>query len=41
MLTMSKEAQDGYDLIEWIAAQSWSNENVATVGNSWLGIMQL
>lgn len=40
VLTMTQEAQDGYDLIEWVAAQPWSNENVATVGNSWLGIMQ-
>ncbi|KAH6629745.1 Alpha/Beta hydrolase protein [Boeremia exigua] len=36
----SQEAHDGYDLIEWTAKQPWCNENVATVGNSWLGIMQ-
>ncbi|KAJ4983481.1 s15 family peptidase [Stagonosporopsis vannaccii] len=36
----SQEAQDGYDLIEWAAKQPWCNENVATVGNSWLGIIQ-
>ncbi|KAF2851296.1 alpha/beta-hydrolase [Plenodomus tracheiphilus IPT5] len=36
----SQEAQDGYDLVEWTAKQPWSNENVATVGNSWLAIMQ-
>ncbi|KAL2060398.1 hypothetical protein VTL71DRAFT_9793 [Oculimacula yallundae] len=36
----SQEAQDGYDTIEWIAEQRWSNGNVGLVGNSHLGTMQ-
>ncbi|OQU98957.1 hypothetical protein CLAIMM_04666 [Cladophialophora immunda] len=36
----TQEAQDGYDTIEWIAEQSWSNGNVGLVGNSHLGTMQ-
>lgn len=33
-------AEDGYDVIEWAADQSWSNGNVGTVGLSLLGISQ-
>jgi len=33
-------AEDLYDAIEWIAAQSWSNERVGMAGNSQLAIMQ-
>ncbi|ETS85194.1 hypothetical protein PFICI_03219 [Pestalotiopsis fici W106-1] len=36
----SQEGRDGYDTIEWIAKQPWSNESVALVGNSWLAITQ-
>ncbi|KAK1141008.1 hypothetical protein N8T08_009665 [Aspergillus melleus] len=36
----TQEAQDGYDTVEWIAEQPWSNGNVALVGNSHLGTMQ-
>ncbi|MFC1901471.1 CocE/NonD family hydrolase [Chloroflexota bacterium] len=36
----SKEGQDGYDLIEWVAAQRWCNGKVSLSGNSWLGISQ-
>ena len=32
---------DGYDTVEWIAAQSWCNENVGTFGPSAMGIAQL
>jgi len=32
------EAQDGYDTIEWIAAQSWSNGKVCITGSSARGI---
>lgn len=32
--------QDGYDTIEWVAAQSWSNRKVGTWGGSALGIAQ-
>ncbi|MBN1368552.1 MAG: CocE/NonD family hydrolase [Dehalococcoidales bacterium] len=34
------EANDGYDFIEWVAAQDWSNSRVALSGNSWLTISQ-
>jgi len=36
----AQEAQDGCDLIEWVAAQEWSNGKVALSGNSWLAISQ-
>ncbi|KAL4764994.1 CocE/NonD family hydrolase [Aspergillus foveolatus] len=36
----SVDAQDGYDVIEWIAEQSWSTGKVATIGASWLAITQ-
>lgn len=32
--------QDGYDAVEWIAAQSWSDGQVATHGASALGVIQ-
>ncbi len=35
------EQQDGYDTIEWIAAQPWSNGKVGTSGGSAGGITQL
>lgn len=31
------EAMDGYDLVEWLAAQSWSNGKIGMVGCSYLG----
>ena len=36
----SQDAQDGYDVIEWVAAQKWSNGKVGMAGNSWLAISQ-
>ena len=33
--------EDGYDTIEWIAAQAWSNGRVGTVGSSYAGITQV
>jgi predicted acyl esterase len=36
----TQEANDAYDLIEWLAAQKWCNGKVAMSGNSWLGIIQ-
>lgn len=33
-------AEDGYDFIEWAAAQSWSSGKVALAGNSWLAVSQ-
>ena len=34
------EGQDGYDTIEWAAAQPWSNGNVGTFGLSYPGAVQ-
>jgi predicted acyl esterase len=34
------EAEDCYDLIEYIAACDWCNGKVAMQGNSWLAVMQ-
>ncbi len=34
------EGQDGYDTIEWIAIQPWSNGKVAMDGGSYLGTVQ-
>lgn len=36
----SQEAQDGYDLIEWIANQEWSNTKTALSGTSYLAFSQ-
>ncbi|MDG6904715.1 MAG: CocE/NonD family hydrolase [Nitrososphaerota archaeon] len=39
---MSKqEAEDGYDMIEWIAEQPWCNGKVGMVGISYFGTIQL
>src|SRR4029077_12362409 len=34
------EAHDGYDTIEWMAAQPWSNGKVGMMGVSYLGTVQ-
>ncbi|MDO8310070.1 MAG: CocE/NonD family hydrolase [Actinomycetota bacterium] len=34
------EAQDGYDLVEWVAAQSWCDGNVGMVGVSYFSWIQ-
>ncbi|MCB6852447.1 hypothetical protein PEG84_06325 [Lactococcus lactis] len=36
----SQEAQDGYDLIERIANQEWSNGKTALTGTSYLAFSQ-
>jgi predicted acyl esterase len=36
-----KEQEDGYDMVEWIASQSWSNGNVGMIGMSYFGVNQL
>ncbi|KAH8429483.1 uncharacterized protein LDX57_007145 [Aspergillus melleus] len=36
----SVDAHDGYDVIEWIAEQTWSTGKVASIGASWLAITQ-
>ncbi len=35
----SRAAQDGYDLVEWIAGQQWCNGNVGMMGASGYGVM--
>ena len=35
------EADDGYDTVEWLAAQSWSNGKVGTYGCSYPGETQM
>jgi putative CocE/NonD family hydrolase len=35
-----QEGRDGYDSIEWCAAQTWSDGNVGTYGGSYLGRIQ-
>ncbi len=34
------EGVDGYDAVEWCAAQAWSDGNVGTLGASYLGCIQ-
>lgn len=36
----SVDAHDGYDVIEWIAAQDWNTGKVAMHGTSWLAVAQ-
>ncbi len=36
----SQDGRDGYDVIEWIATQEWSNGRAGLAGNSWLAIAQ-
>lgn len=36
-----QEQQDTYDVIEWMATQSWSTEKVAMIGYSYFGIIQM
>lgn len=36
----SQEAEDGYDLIEWLASQPWSNGKTALTGTSYLAFSQ-
>ncbi len=40
MNAMQQEARDGYDAIEWAAAQSWSTGKVGTLGGSYVGLTQ-
>ncbi|HRC76806.1 MAG TPA: CocE/NonD family hydrolase, partial [Kouleothrix sp.] len=34
------DGRDGYDTIEWLAAQPWCDGNVGTMGGSYLGRIQ-
>lgn len=36
----TQDGRDAYDVVEWIAAQPWSNGKVAFAGNSWLAVAQ-
>jgi uncharacterized protein len=36
----TQNAEDGYDVVEFLAAQSWCNGKVAMNGNSWYAIVQ-
>lgn len=40
ILPSKKEGEDNYDIIEFIAQQSWSNGKVTMSGNSYLAITQ-
>ncbi len=35
-----QEQADGYDAVEWAAAQSWSNGRVGMIGSSYFGVTQ-
>lgn len=37
---LKNEAEDGYDTIEWLADQPWSDGQVGTVGTSYMGWVQ-
>ena len=37
---LKNEAEDGYDTIEWLAQQPWSNGKVGTLGTSYMGWVQ-
>jgi putative CocE/NonD family hydrolase len=34
------DGRDGYDTVEWMAAQSWSNDRVGAVGSSFAALVQ-
>jgi predicted acyl esterase len=36
-----QEAEDIYDVIDWLSKQPWCNGSVAMAGNSWLAIAQI
>jgi uncharacterized protein len=37
---LEQEGRDGYDTLDWIARQAWSNGKVGMIGGSYLGIAQ-
>ncbi|TMP42403.1 hypothetical protein CWB96_11435 [Pseudoalteromonas citrea] len=39
-IPFEKDGQDGFDVIEWVAAQPWSNQKVAMMGGSYRGFTQ-
>lgn len=40
LLPFKNEPDDGYDTIEWVAQQEWSNESVGMYGDSYYGFTQ-
>ncbi|KAF5684878.1 cocaine esterase [Fusarium circinatum] len=36
-----QEAEDAYDVIDWLSKQPWCNGSVVMAGNSWLAISQI
>ena len=38
--TLQNEIQDGYDTVEWVAAQPWSTGKVGMIGGSYVGATQ-
>lgn len=38
---LTQEPEDGYDTVEWVAAQQWSNGKVGMMGTSYLGWTQM
>jgi uncharacterized protein len=36
----TRESEDGYDLVEWIAQQPWCDGNVGMIGMSYFAVMQ-
>ena len=36
----TQDGRDGYDFIEWLAGQHWSNGKVGMFGNSGVGMVQ-
>jgi putative CocE/NonD family hydrolase len=37
---LSQEGPDGYDTLDWIASQAWSDGKIGMIGGSYLGIAQ-
>jgi uncharacterized protein len=37
---LSQEGEDGYDTVNWIASQAWSDGKIGMIGGSYLGIVQ-
>ncbi len=37
----AREAEDGYDTVEWLAKQAWSSGKIGTYGCSYLGEVQI
>jgi putative CocE/NonD family hydrolase len=40
-VVQGRDQEDGFDTVEWIAAQAWSNGKVGTIGCSYVGDTQI